>query len=132
MNKLIDIDEKMRIKPHRGYTLREIYQYSPNYIEWLIKNTKRYFVDLAQFENLPTPTPYEYTERRQMIPGRGPFLELAFTGRDQIQDARDYLANGNLIPESRHHFSDYIIDINERKRGGEDYPGIEYVSMEMP
>ena len=127
MNKLIDIDEKMRIKPHRGYTLREIYQYSPNYIEWLIKNTKRYFVDLAQFENLPTPTPYEYKERIQVIPGKGPFLEFAVTGRDQIQDALDYKAAGNIIPEKPHIFSEHVRGINQNKRNGESYVPIRYV-----
>ncbi len=86
-----------------------------------------FYIDISQFESLPTPTPYKYTERIQMIPGQGPFQELAVSGRDQIQDLLDYKAAGNTIPEQPHIFSEDVRAINEKKRKGEHYVPIRYV-----
>ena len=129
MNIFLDVDYRMTFKPFKGYTLKEIYQYAPNYIERLITHTDEYFIDISQFENLPTPTPYEYKEKIQVIPGQGPFQELAVTGRDQIQDSLDYKAAGNTIPEKSFTFSERTRMINDSKKNGDNYHGIKFVSI---
>lgn len=43
---------------NNGYTLAEIYQYQPNYIEWLIEYKPEFLIDTKEFEQLPKPTPY--------------------------------------------------------------------------
>lgn len=123
----LDAKHVMTFRPFEGYSLEQIYQYAPKYINWLVTHTDQYFIDFSQFENLPTPTPYEYTERIQVILGQGPFLEFAVTGRDQIQDALDYKAAGNIIPEKPHIFSEHVRGINQNKRNGESYVPIRYV-----
>ena len=47
---------------NKGYTLKVIYQYFPEHIEWLINNG--YIrIDVVQFEALPNPTPLYLPDR---------------------------------------------------------------------
>ncbi len=42
----------------KGESLQDIYKFNPGYIEWLIKYTDSFFIDVEDFNSLPTPTPY--------------------------------------------------------------------------
>ncbi|MDF9829755.1 hypothetical protein [Parabacteroides sp. PF5-6] len=57
-SKMLTPDDIMTFGKNRGLSFAEIYQYEPNYIEWLIFNTELYF-DLELFEKLPNPTPMD-------------------------------------------------------------------------
>jgi hypothetical protein len=41
---------------NKGHALSEIYQYKPEYIEWLIEYVPEFEIEISDFENLPNPT----------------------------------------------------------------------------
>ena len=47
-------DEVMSFGMNKGYTLKEIFYYSPSYIEWLIKFRNDFEINVNDFEFLPT------------------------------------------------------------------------------
>ena len=43
---------------NKGYTLEQIWKYEPTYISWLIVNHETFCIEVDNFKNLPTPTPF--------------------------------------------------------------------------
>jgi hypothetical protein len=57
MRRFLKPGDVLSFGKNKGLTLKEVYQYEPTYIEWLIINTDDITIDIEAFENLPTPTP---------------------------------------------------------------------------
>jgi hypothetical protein len=47
---LYDIDDRIDFGKYKGEELKFIYTFEPSYIEWLIKNAKRFLIDIDQFQ----------------------------------------------------------------------------------
>ena len=122
-NKYLDVDGILTFSLFEGYTLIQIFKYAPDFITWLIEKTDKYYVDISQFESLPTPTPYPYTT--EMLMPSAAIMEAIPKGVNNIPNALIYEASGGIIAKKHFVFSDKIKDINERKKNGENY---KYVS----
>ena len=122
-NKYLDVLDELTFSMFKGYTLLQIFKYAPDFITWLIERTDKYYVDISQFESLPTPTPYPY--KTEMVMPSGAIIEAIPKGVNNIPNALIFEDSGGIIATMRFLFSDKIKDINERKKNGEVY---KYVS----
>ena len=41
---------------HKGYSLSEVYQYDPTYINWMVEFIQGFEINIDEFYNLPKPT----------------------------------------------------------------------------
>src|SRR5690606_8901956 len=54
-------DDVLNFGKNQGESLKEVYKYQPSYIEWAIINKQDFKIHIESFENLPNPTPIEYS-----------------------------------------------------------------------
>ncbi|NCT76502.1 MAG: hypothetical protein GXC78_18345 [Chitinophagaceae bacterium] len=50
--------DKCHFGKHRGHSFADIYKFEPSYIEWAVVYVSDFIINILEFENLPTPTPY--------------------------------------------------------------------------
>ncbi len=58
MSHVFTPEDYMPFGKNKGYQLKEIYQFEPNYLEYLIINSDEFAIDIGLFEKLPNPTPF--------------------------------------------------------------------------
>jgi len=105
---------------NKGFTLAQVFQFTPSYLLWLIEYVDDFEIDLSEFEKLPIPTPYK---RSYEPKGKGLFF-----GRNEllVKSALDYVSEGGALKEKPFVFSDKIISIlEEKKRGTYQTPTLE-------
>ncbi|HKO79751.1 MAG TPA: hypothetical protein VJU78_05115 [Chitinophagaceae bacterium] len=125
-----ELDSIVRFGKCKGYTVREIYQYSPTYLEWLIEFSSDFYIEKGELYKLPKPTPYIKKYPVEII---GNISMSAINPKDcDIYDALEYLKNGGTIEEKEFKFSNKIFEILEQKKRG-DYvtPQWESISSEI-
>ena len=110
------LDSKLDFGKCTGYTIRQVYQFSPSYLEWLIEYTD-FYINQNELWNLPNPTPY-----KQRYPGiifKGEPLLSAIRPKDcDISFALEFLEKGGSIKETTFKFSDKYFEILTAKRKG--------------
>lgn len=116
----------------KGHTVREIYQFAPDYLEWIIQNWEEFWIDLNLFKELPKPTPFIPFEAFGHIKALNgemiPLSALDHKGNPVIK-AMEFIKDGNHLAEVEFGFSEKTIKSLEEKKGG-SYEKPNWISME--
>lgn len=89
MTKIYMPNDVLDFGKNKGLALREIYQFEPTYIEWLIINRDDFRIDIDSFERLPKPTPIATgavtgSESRKKIFKKGSSLMQIYIQTDNV------------------------------------------------
>lgn len=115
-------NEVLLFGKNKGYTLAEIYQYQPEYLNWLIENVPDFYIEINEFEKLPKPTPFITTVQFSENQDFG----VLPAGSNTIAN----LINSNSNIEIDFKFSEKIKEILEQKKNG-SYQCPEWKRSEM-
>lgn len=111
---------------NKGFSLKEIYQYKPSYLEFLIEFIEEFEIDVKDFENLPNPT---IADPDKLPPKEGkrlrfyPPIKLELS----VQEIKAYIENGGKSKEIKFNFSARTVDILRLKSIGQ-YVTPEYIT----
>ncbi len=113
----LDFGKNARIK------LSEVYKYEPNYLEWLIFNTKEIKFDLCAFEKLPNPTPLStgavsgsQTRSKLYKSGLGLFKADNINMQFSVKEIKEIVeANPGIFKSVNFKFSEEAKKCNEEK-----------------
>lgn len=122
--KIYHSKDKLLFGKNKGYSLAEIYQWQPDYIEWLMKYIPDFLIELSEFEQLPKPTPYA----GDISFGQGTNFKIKPIGPNSIQVVKE--ANEIEKCEIEFKFSESFLKILEQKIKGV-YKAPEYVESDL-
>jgi len=111
-------EHKMTFGVNKDLSLKDIYQYKPWYLQYLIEFQEDFEIDIDDFKNLPNPT---IADPDQLPPEEGqrirfyPPIKLELS----VRIIRDYINNGGKFKELTYTFSNKMVEILELKRKGE-------------
>jgi hypothetical protein len=93
--KKYQLDDVIKYGKYEGETIRDIFQFDPNYLNWLITSQTHFYVDYEELERLPNPTPYKVKRAEQLLIGAksGP--------KNLIIAAKLYIAGGGKLTEKK-------------------------------
>ena len=116
----------------KGNTVREVYQFAPDYLEWIIANWEEFWIDLNLFKSLPKPTPFIPFETFGYIKALNgemvPLSALDHKGNPVIK-AMEFIKDGNHLAEIEFSFSGKtIMSLEEKKDGTYEKPN--WISLE--
>ena len=103
-----NLESVLQFGKYNGNNIKEIYQYHPSYIEWLIKYIPEFYIDINLFKDLPIPTPFTKKYRHNFIDYK----------ENQILAAKEFQKQGNNIPQKIFEFSEDTIKSLEEKQKG--------------
>jgi hypothetical protein len=98
---------------NRGYTIQQVYQFEPSYLEYLIECHIDFLIAIELFDALPKPTPYV-----RRYPDKLGGLLAFHPSQSQVKNAFEFLKNGGTIPSADFKFSDKHKDVIASKRNG--------------
>src|ERR1019366_5242087 len=110
-------EHKMTFGVNKDLSLKDIYQYKPWYLQYLIEFHGDFEIDIDDFKNLPNPT---IADPDQLPPEEGqrirfyPPIKLELS----VRIIRDYINNGGKFKELTYTFSNKMVEILELKRKG--------------
>ena len=112
-------DDTIGFGKYEGYTIREIYQYDPSYIEWLIKFTDDIILDLHELRQLTVPTPYLSPHNYNLITSYFKRIQNFRTGVNHVKEALQYeKETGKKLKAEAFIFKPEILEIIELKENG--------------
>ncbi len=115
---ILNSDFVMPFGVNKGYTLAEIYQYLPSYIEWLIEYIPEFEIDLNEFEKLPNPTIHHNVIETKASSGEKITFQLRTTPIGSVE----VIKNSKDLKEIKFEFPAKIKKILEDKRQGHYEP----------
>ncbi len=99
-----------------------VYRYCPEYIEWIMKETEYYFVDVENFKNEADPTPFysdsQLLDQIQQRFGEFPVLDELTFEYPSVRYALKFIEVANLHPRS--HYDQIKEAAKEQKRMVDD------------
>jgi hypothetical protein len=104
----------------QGETIRDIYQFQPSYIMWLIEYDQEFHVDFRDFDKLPIPTPFNTKYK----------LNFFDSNENVVKNAKEYIRKGGVIEGKPYSFSDKIKSILSSKEKG-NYIAPKYKSTDQ-
>ncbi len=116
--------DKLMFGKNKGHSLADIYQYQPDYIEWLMEYLPDFVIELSEFEQLPKPTPYA----GNIVFGKGTSFKMKPIGPNSIKLVKE--ANEIEKCEIDFKFSENFLKILDKKLKGE-YKAPEYKKSEL-
>ncbi len=122
-NKIFRPKDSIDFGKNAGLQLSEIYQYEPNYIEWLIINDGEFKIYLEEFQSLPKPTPLLVgavtgsKKRKDLFKnGKGLFQTDNINMHFSVAQIKEILSqNKSIEKEINYKFSEEAILINKKK-----------------
>jgi len=110
------LDSKIDFGKCIGYTVRDVYKYSPTYLEWIIEFISDFYIEKDELFNLPNPTPFVKKYPVEIM-GKTSMSAINPKGCD-VYHAVEHLRNGGTIEEKEFKFSNKIFEILEQKKRG--------------
>jgi hypothetical protein len=121
---------------HETFSLAEIYQYDPTYIDWLIKYIPEFEIDLSEFNELPKPT-VQAISTVQIPTTSGKAIDYPLNPNPKASVA-DIKKDKNLVTLDFKFSKDTLRILAEKKAGIYQYPkweplkyGISYSFEEL-
>ncbi len=108
---------------YSGFSVRQVYQFAPDYIEWIIKNWEEFYIDLEIFRELPKPTPFvkeQFNSIKIEKNGKEKIYKTKAFDPDanNVRDAIEWIKEGGTIAEKDFYFSEASKQILKEKLGG--------------
>ena len=119
-------DDLLNFGKNSGISLREIYQFEPTYLEWLIINVPSFKIDIGSFELLPNPTPISTgfvsgSKQLENLVKNKNILDLIIKSDSvnatlNVNKIKEFISNNNLkVKPVQFKFSEEAHAVNENK-----------------
>ncbi|WP_037351775.1 exodeoxyribonuclease X C-terminal domain-containing protein [Sediminibacterium salmoneum] len=93
---------------YKGYTIFEIYNFQPSYLEWAILNTEMYAISYSSLLKLEKPTPFSLYRLEHN--GQIYWINNFQPNYDYIKAAYQYISEGNIITPVEYYFSQLTLN----------------------
>jgi len=104
-------DDKIRFSKHRGHLLSDVYKFAPTYLNWSIKYSPEFTIDIKKFNELPQPTPYIKPLQTNI---NGQIFNIGMNSHESdIDAASELIKTGKIIKEENFVFPEQIVIIND-------------------
>lgn len=98
------MEDEIDFGKYKGHTIKEIYKFVPDYLDWCLINVEKFYIDLSELKTLPTPTPMRlgcFT-----LNGMEAWVSNMSPNKNYIKEAYKFIGLGNIIEESKFNFSE--------------------------
>lgn len=112
------LDTPLTFGKYNGYTVTQIFQYDPGYIEWLIKFIPDFYIDLESLKYL-SPTPCSSPRninRFNSFFNRGMLNNIY--NDNYVQKGLQFTSSGHILEEDPYIFSEESMEILRLKEEG--------------
>lgn len=112
---ILSTDHIMTFGVNAGFTLREIYHYLPQYIEWLIEYQAAFEINIEEFEQLPNPVKYQ-----KETPLNATLNERLLSAgvRKKHNGSVEKIKSSENLVSFEYHFPEKIKEILKKKKAG--------------
>lgn len=102
---------------NKGYSIKQIYQFIPSYISWLVKYEEGFEINPKEFLALPNPTPFNRTYPTEYVMPSGKTAIINWHKNEDfsVNAAIKYLEEVGPIAESNFTFSNEVLEILRQK-----------------
>lgn len=104
-------NDKCHFGKHKGHSFADIYKFEPSYIQWAIIHVSDFIINIAEFEALPTPTPYVHWVKF----GKH---EVSALTDESVKLGKQQMAEGKMPAEAPFKFGKELHAIIEQKMEG--------------
>ena len=109
------LDTAVYFGKYSCYTIREIYQYDPSYLDWCLININNFYIDIELFKKLPYPTPMRLLKLK--INSKIQWFGGTLGPTDNyIKSAQEYLNEGNFLEKKDFKFSENAVNAFKVKK----------------
>jgi len=126
--KILKPSDVVNFGKNKGFLLKDIYKYEPDYLEWLVKFIDDFVIDLKSFEKLPNPTPLKnHLDNKEDLNQKTNSYKIKFFNHNDItvENAKITTKNGEELNEIKFKFSQETKTIIDLKLNGK-YKAPEY------
>ena len=115
----------MTFGKNKGFSLKEIYQYKPSYLEYLVEYGWDFEIDIKDFENLPLPTIAD-PDQISLKEGGSTVFYPPVKLETSVRLIKEYIDNGGKSRQIKFNFSNKSIEILKLRSIGQ-YVAPEYI-----
>ena len=110
---------------NEGLSLKEIYQYKPTYLNYLIEFGRDFEIDVKDFENLPHPTIAD-PDQISLTEGGSKVFYPPIKLETSVRIIREYIGNGDKSKQTKFNFSNKSVEILKLRSIGQ-YVSPKYI-----